>query len=445
MKEHEHRSDKRPRFALAALACALALGPGGVGLAFCLVELSPLGLHGLLLLLGLLLPVGIAAIVLAIIAAKKGEARGRPVVWVVIGSAGLFGGVELALGGLALWLRTIMPACGPHIYSFDGQQFVLDCEPYAGAILEERTGYRRLHHLVTDGDPCYWLKIANELEETHYTDELKLLVIDHPRGTEIVPDLQGQIHTVAQPIPPVAAYDTWGTSILDRVQQKDGYVWESAINGHRLPVLLRGQEEVVLEFPKPEDARLAKLVVHVCNTPWGSSLAARFLQYCGANSALLKAVRRRARRGFIRFEVQAWEDGQWVTQAVFRGASPGFPRDQIAVLDVRRIHADRLKLRLPLAAGFWRIDSAVIDYGEDAIVIVRELQASVAVTHNGQDIREALRADDDHFYVAEKGDYAIVAFHRPPEDHRLARSFIVKATGYYQRRKQAASEDGHVR
>jgi hypothetical protein len=62
---------------------------------------------------------------------------------------------------------------------------------------------------------------------------------------------------------------------------------------------------------------------------------------------------------------------------------------------------------------------------------VRELEVAEAVNHKGEDIRESLRTDDDNFYVTEKGDYAKITINEPPPVSNMARSFILKAIGYY--------------
>jgi hypothetical protein len=171
--------------------------------------------------------------------------------------------------------------------------------------------------------------------------------------------------------------------------------------------------------------------MNVCNSVWSSSLANKFLERFGNWYPFMSAVRSRARKGFIRFEVQAWENGKWTTKGWIRGASPYLPRDQIEILDVSNIKEERLKLRLTLASGFWRINSAIVDYSEDVPIEIRELEASEAVNHRGEDIRKKLRADDDIFYVTEKGDYSMITFNEPPPVSNMARSFILKARGYY--------------
>jgi len=376
------------------------------------------------------LPLGIIAVVLAIFSIRGHQFRGKTlaIVALVIGILEIWPG--LGAYHPAWKEKAKKAACGPFVYSFDGKEFVFDSEPYAGAILIERTGYSELNRLAA-ADRQYQLKIVNELNETQYTDELKLLVVEHPVGTDIMPDVTGHIHTIASPITPTSASELPGTDILHLVSEKDNRFWEGCLSDKSFNIGIGERKELILEFPKPQNAKRAKLAMNVSNTLWSSSASAKFLQSFGNSYPVMSAVRSWARKGFIRFEVQAWENGKWTAKGWIRGASPHLPKDQVLVLDVSAIAGQSLKLRLMLAASFWRIDSAIVDYSEDTPIRVTELEASEAVNHEGQDIREALRADDDNFYVTEKGDSAMITFDEPPAVGNMARSFILKATGCY--------------
>ena len=71
---------------------------------------------------------------------------------------------------------TAGPQSCPFVYSYDGENYIFDAEPLGGAISEglKKTDYSRLEHLKgVEGK--YHLFLRNELEETQYTDAIKLL------------------------------------------------------------------------------------------------------------------------------------------------------------------------------------------------------------------------------------------------------------------------------
>ncbi len=375
----------------------------------------------------LVLGLGMSGVVLAIIAIVQRQSRTGDLAIIVPGIIIVLGILDICASSNLLFLDW---SCGPLVYSFDGKEFVFDSEPYAGAISIEQTRYSKLNRLAT-ADRQYQLKMANELNEIQYTDELKLLVVEHPVGTDVVPDVTGHIHTIASPVTPTCAFEPPGTDILGLVSEKDNRFWEGGLSDKSFSTGIGERKELILEFPKPQNAKRAKLVMNVSNTLWSSSASANFLQSFGNSYPVMSAVRSWARKGFIRFEVQAWENGKWTTKGWIRGASPHLPKDQVLVLDVSAIAGQSLKLRLMPAAGFWRINSAIVDYGEDVPIRVIELEAAEAVNHKGQDIRQVLRADDDIFYVTQNGDHAIITFDEPPPVPNMARSFVLKATGCY--------------
>lgn len=85
--------------------------------------------------------------------------------------------------------------------------------------------------LLVEDDEQYRLRITDELWETPFFDEVKLLTIDHPDALDIFIDerfAQPQpeplpIYTLASTQPPVSAVDETGTDLLDKLLLSDGY------------------------------------------------------------------------------------------------------------------------------------------------------------------------------------------------------------------------------
>lgn len=106
----------------------------------------------------------------------------------------------------------IMGSQGPYAPSGASQEYVL--------IPGDRL-------VATDG--TYRLQITEELWETAYVDEVKLLVVDHPDSVEVlvnerfVPPEPGrlELHQVRRPRPPVSAHDGNGLSVLPLLLHRD--------------------------------------------------------------------------------------------------------------------------------------------------------------------------------------------------------------------------------
>jgi hypothetical protein len=60
-----------------------------------------------------------------------------------------------------------------------------------------------------------------------------------------------------------------------------------------------------------------------------------------------------------------------------------------------------------------------------------EIEPSVARDQRGRDLLALLQADDNSYYVMEKGDQAAISFPEPLPTPGAARSIILRARGYY--------------
>ena len=54
-----------------------------------------------------------------------------------------------------------------------------------------------------------------------YTDEVKLVVVDHPEDVRMVPDAAGAFVSFPRVIPPIKAYDGTGRNIMRHVATND--------------------------------------------------------------------------------------------------------------------------------------------------------------------------------------------------------------------------------
>lgn len=340
----------------------------------------------------------------------------------------------------------------PFVYSFDGKQYVRDSETFGGAIFRaaQRTDLDNLDHLA-EVNGGYRLKITNELPETQFVDELRLLVVDHPRDTRVVPSFSGKIHTLAAPQPPNQAKSYCGDEVRNLIIDKDDHVWVSNPFGRDPEDKSQARDGLLLEFPRPAGVNAAKLYCNLQNTLWASYLQGQLLALHGrdlpdwyalmnsspaARTALFQAM---VREGMLR--VQVWNGQNWQEAGFFWEVGPSVPKDQVLWLDLSNIPGDTLQVKLESTAGFWMINRVAIDYSPEAELIVTELLPQQARDQLGQDQREILTNNDARYYVMPAvDDWAELVFSAPPARPGYQRSILLKSSGYYEIHVTAAGE-----
>ncbi len=131
----------------------------------------------------------------------------------------------------------------PFLFAWNGKQmsFVKDAVPWGAAIglqidsvgspkiAATEEWYKIGRDQLVPHDGYYDLRLTGELWETYYYDYLKLMVVDHPAGTEIftderfaVPPVKLAITVVAPPHAIARATDDQGTDVTDTVRKLDG-------------------------------------------------------------------------------------------------------------------------------------------------------------------------------------------------------------------------------
>ena len=337
----------------------------------------------------------------------------------------------------------------PFVYSWDGEAWRLDSGTFGGAFLEPlaRTDVDNLMFARAENGVLR-LRLANELSETDHVDAIRLRVVDHPIGTEVVPDASasGAIHLVGTLAEPLSARDDRGRDALSAVQAVDGWGWESSPTGRDTAVASDVRDGLELEFHRPAGARQATLVLDGNNTPWAAALMQQFVAahgretdawYASMNANPMAAWtlgHRLAREGFLQVSVRT-ERG-WEVQGLVWEAGPEVAKRQAMRLDLSGVEGEMVRVRLESIPLFWNLDRVAIDFPDMVAVRpvpeVHEVEAvSALMEADGRDVTALLATVDGTKLVLETGEAAELRFLVPPVPEGSTRSYLAASTGWY--------------
>ena len=354
------------------------------------------------------------------------------------------GGVGLALGTVMVIIALTKESC-PFIYSFNGERYVFDAEPFGGAICEglKRTEWCALEE-IKEIDGKYNILVTNEVDETQYTDELKLVVVDHAPEARVVSDALGRMHTVSNPLPPRRAFDGRGRDILPSVGTNDWKFWLNRTAEISPNATSPTKEELFFEFPKPEGAKTARLIFNGCTTLWGSQMIKKLLDlrgntvqewYHDVNShgpSLIKTRMMNIREELYQLQIRVETPRGWTSKGLIQGGGPLIAESRLYSFDISDVPGDVLRIKLTPATAFWMINWLAVDYSEDQPLLVNEVAPLEAHDALGRDVRDLLLLEDGQYLaMPHTGEVARVSFLSPPRKEGSERSIFIKAGGYY--------------
>jgi hypothetical protein len=353
-------------------------------------------------------------------------------------------GTGAAVMAVALAVAMATKESCPFVYSWDGTRYVFDAEPYGGAVTRglERDDYGDLDHLRADSAGIYRLLLTNEVNETQYTNSMRLMVVDHRPGARFAMDELGRPHAVTSALPPTSARDQDGRDLTAWLRATDDLIWEplpaSDPSG-------RVRDEIILTFPKPRNATTARLVTRAGTGMWGSHMIRELLAlrgsavrdwYAAIDSS--RAAQDSLRMWNIQEELYVLkldvdESGTWRPRALLPGGGPFITETRVVPLDVSHATGDSLRVRIRPPSGFWALNSFAVSYDDDerpfAVDTIAPLTARTA---DGRDLRAALSADDDRYYaMPTTADHAFVTFRAPAPRPGAERTIFLHTRGYY--------------
>jgi len=355
-------------------------------------------------------------------------------------------GCVASAAGLTLLIILLTKKSCPFIYSYDGEKYVFDAEPLGGVIAEglAKTEFSKMKHLK-EVQGKYKFMISNEVEETQYIDMMKLVTVDHSPGTEVIADYSGNLIQVGNITPPLTVKDENGKDLSKFFAKRDLINWMSYIPKDGTIKTKDTKNHLTLTFPKPADAKKAKLIFNVGTSQWGSNMISEMLQLRGRDidkyyndikslSFKLKAKKYFEDEETYLLRINVKNGAQSETKGWLQGAGPLVIEDRILSLDISAIKGETLTIELNPAIGFWSMDFIGISYDDTPQeFLVTELSPVLAKGDKGNDLTTYLdKIDKSYVTLPETGNRFMMEFEAPPLKKGMERIVYMKTHGYYE-------------
>ena len=237
-------------------------------------------------------------------------------------------------------------------------------------------------------------------------DEAKLVVVDHPPGVSVAPDILGAVRAFSGP-GRSRKRDRWRSreDIRELVSARDGALWRTAGGDPAAGAAAPVRDEITLSFPRPKGARKARLIVNAANSCWRAEFARQALRGPSGGpgeEAGKKDVYQEWEYGKVRVRmltVYGWQTGQ----VLFAGG-PVPAADMIYNLDLSDVGTDKVWLKLSPPSGYWLIDRLALDFGEDVPVEAIEVAAEEVDGPDAAEVLQALAVEDSTTLRLDIGD-----------------------------------------
>jgi hypothetical protein len=281
-------------------------------------------------------------------------------------------------------------------------------------------------------------------------DEAKLVVVDHPPGVAVAPDILGAVRSYAGPVPPESATDKSGADIRELVAARDGNCWRTAGGDPAPGAKGLARDEISLSFPRPKGARHARLIVGVSNTAWRSEFAREVLARtapsppappaapAGKPPKALRPAEFASPSGYRSWEfttlrVRVMTVLGWQTGQVLLAVGPRPAEDMIYDIDLSDIPGDKVLLQLSPPAGYWLIDRLALDFGKDGALETSEIAPEAVDGPDAADVLKALAGEDATTVVLYPADPpSELTFILPPPKDGMQRTVFLRTVSCYE-------------
>jgi hypothetical protein len=352
---------------------------------------------------------------------------------------------DIGMGAIFI-LKAIFGSC-PTVYSFNGHQERLEAECFSYSIGRnfEMADLDRLNSQRAE-DGRVVLRVKNEALETHYINEFTVCYADHPQGTEVFPTDDGGILAASHLVSPTSAVNSDGKDILETIHNRDSLVYKSDSASASRMFAEKRRDWIEFTVPLPPKSSSVVVALHVKNSLENTVLlydvmmrnqGLNVLEWSqDVNESKWYAWRlAHWYKEFSGMELLVQQDGQYIRSGKIFDTGP-IAWKLVAVQLPLKTHEDTLKIRLQFLPDNWVIDWVGFDFSGTPAPDLKKaacVDAKGNMNSSANNIIDAIREDDDNYFVTYPGEFADLSFQVPNQDSlkHSERTFFVHSKGYY--------------
>ncbi len=274
-------------------------------------------------------------------------------------------------------------SCSPQVYIADHNQAELQGTLYSGAIAAslERTDYMPLSTAQHVGDKVR-LIIKGKDEEDIMLNRVQLMQVTHKEGEHVLIDRKGKILVYNNPVKPGLALISPKQDVRSEIIARDGkyYSFTNLAGGGY-------SSDILLNFRKPRNSTVGKLIVNAKNSSWSYYLFNQFKSLYGDYyPSLIQKKDKADPAQVMRCELDQYlpllvsvkyKEG-WKFIDYFPTTGISNSRDLIMNLDLEEFKdSNNIQVRLQTTYMFWDLDYAAMDFSTKDIFQNEVIPASM--------------------------------------------------------------------
>lgn len=318
-----------------------------------------------------------------------------PVPWIVCTAQNAAGS---STAEAEVWFVRDSYGC-PFVYTWDGSAWVEDnnvlpTSEFPQNVGRDVTDYYKLHQPLAPRDGNYVLQLRELNDEHSFLDQVKLLVIDHPRPAEIAVTIDGEIVTFTTPMPPRTARHG-NRDVTQELSARDG----DFIRG-------KSGETVELQFGRssPTEGEGTSILLMEVRGDFSPKKIAGSIHSPKGEASTVSNFVLRERMSLIAVRLNS--DGVGVNETVPESLDIAWHRDFL-------------------------LDYVALAREPQIPVNIQELTLQRAVHSDGRDLSALLRSSDQSYSELLPGEHIELVFPAPAVRPGKRRSFLLFTQGRY--------------